>query len=73
MAVRQVGAALTDAGIVLVGTAIARGLFHRDWDKLATAFAVGGGIALGASFPVQLAADGYLSRAVWLYNRRYSR
>jgi len=71
--IRQIGAALTDAGIVLAATGIARALFRRDWDKLSTALTVGGGAALGVSVPFQFAADGQLSRAVWLYNRRFAR
>ena len=71
--IRQIGAALTDAGIVLAATGLARALFRRDWDALSTGFTVGGGAALGAGVPFQFAADGALSRAVWLYNRRYAR
>ena|SRR5829696_4585042 len=71
--IRQIGAALTDAGIVLAATGLARALFRRDWDALSTGLTVGGGAALGAGVPFQFAADGALSRAVWLYNRRYAR
>lgn len=71
--IRQIGAVLTDAGLVLAATGIARALFRRDWDKLSAALTVGGGVALGASVPFQFAADGQLSRAVWLYNRRFAR
>jgi hypothetical protein len=71
--VRSVAAALTDGGIVLAATGIARALFRRDWDKLSTALTVAGGGALGASVPFQFAADGHLSRAVWLFNRRYAK
>lgn len=73
MATRQVGAVLTDVGIVLAFTGIARGLYHHDWDKFSTTLALGGGTALVASVPFQFAADGYLSRAVWLFNRRFAR
>jgi hypothetical protein len=73
MAVRQIGAILTDAGIVMAVTGISRGLFHRDWDKLSTALTIAGGTALGVSVPFQFAADGYLSRAVWLFNRKYAK
>lgn len=71
--VRSVAAALTDGGLLLVATGVARGLFRRDWDNLSTALTVVGGSALGASVPFQFAADGHLSRAVWLFNRRYAR
>jgi hypothetical protein len=73
MALRQIGAVLTDAGIVLTATSVARALFRHDWDKLSSALAIGGGTAVVASAPVQFAADGLLSRAVWLFNRRFSR
>ncbi len=71
--IRQVGAALTDAGLVLAATGLARALFRRDWDALSTGLTVGAGAALAAAVPAHFAADGALSRAVWLYNRRYSR
>ena len=71
--IRRIGAALTDAGIVLAATGLARALFQRDFDKFSGVLTVAGAASLGASIPVQFAADGYLSRAVWLYNRRYSR
>ena len=32
-----------------------------------------GGAALAVSVPLQFAADGALSRAVWWYNRRFAR
>jgi hypothetical protein len=70
---RQAAAVMTDGGLILVATGIARALFTRDWDKLSTAMTVIGGASLGASVPLQFAADGHLSRAVWLFNRRYSK
>jgi hypothetical protein len=73
MSIRQIGAILTDAGIVMATTGVARALFRRDWDKVATGLAVAGGVSLGASVPFQFGADGYLSRAVWFFNRRYSK
>lgn len=71
--IREVGAILTDAGLVMAATGVARALFRRDWDKVATGLTVAGGISLAASIPFQFGADGYLSRAVWFYNRRYSK
>jgi hypothetical protein len=70
---RQAAALLTDAGGVLVATGLARALFQRDWDKLSTGLALGGALSLGGGVPLQFAADGALSRAVWLFNRRFSR
>jgi hypothetical protein len=71
--IRQAAAILTDGGLILAATGIGRALFRRDWDKLSTAMTVIGGASLGVSVPFQFAADGQLSRAVWLFNRRYSR
>ncbi|MEO8192712.1 MAG: hypothetical protein ABI681_02600 [Gemmatimonadales bacterium] len=70
--VRQVAAVLTDAGIVLLGTGIARAGFQRDFDRLSTVLTLVGATSLGVSVPFQFAADGFLSRAVWLYNSRFS-
>ena len=70
---RTVGAILTDAGLLLLGTGLARAAFQREFDGLSKALALTGGVALGVSIPFQLAADGYLSRAVWWHNRRFSR
>ena len=71
--IRQVAALLTDGGLVLLATGVARGVFRRDWDSFSTVLTAAGGLALGVSIPVQFAADGQLSRAVWLFNRRYSK
>ena len=70
---RRVGAALTDAGLILVATGLARAVFQREFDKLSGGLTLGGALSLGAGVPFQFAADGALSRAVWLYNRRFSR
>ncbi len=71
--IRQIAAALTDGGIVLAATGLARALFRRDRDGLSTALILGGAASLGASVPFHFAADGQLSRAVWLFNRRFTR
>ena len=70
---RTVGAILTDAGLVLLGTGLARAGFQREFDGLSKALALSGAVSLGISVPFQLAADGYLSRAIWWHNRRFSR
>jgi hypothetical protein len=70
---RTIAAALTDAGIVLVGTGIARGIFQRHIDGLSQALAFSGAASLAVSVPFQFSADGLLSRAVWLYNRKFAR
>ena len=71
--IRRIGAVLTDGGLMLAATGLARALFRRDWDELSTALTAAGAASLGVSVPFQFAADGALSRAVWLYNRRFSR
>lgn len=71
--IRQAAAILTDAGLVLTATGIARALFQRDFDRLSTALTAVGGVSFVGGVPLQFAADGALSRAVWLYNRRFSR
>ena len=71
--IRKVGAALTDAGIILLGTGLARSLFQREFDGLSTALTIAGGASLAAGVPVQMTANAALSRAVWLFNRRFAR
>lgn len=71
--IRRIAAGLTDAGIILGATGIARALFHGDWDGWSTGLTLAGVGALGAGVPFQFAADGALSRAVWLFNRRFAR
>lgn len=70
---RTVGAILTDAGLVLLGTGLARAGFQREFDGLSKALVLTGATSVGVSIPFQFAADGYLSRAVWWHNRRFSR
>jgi hypothetical protein len=73
VALRQVGAGFTDLGVLTIGVAILRALgsghvSHRDQ----TVAAAGLG-ALIISVPLQFAADGELSRAVWWHNLRFAR
>ena len=70
---RTVAAILTDAGLVLLGTGLARAGFQREFDGLSRALAWTGAASIGVSIPLQFAADGYLSRAIWWHNRRFSR
>ncbi|MEO5589097.1 MAG: hypothetical protein ABIS03_05880 [Gemmatimonadaceae bacterium] len=70
---RTVAAALTDAGVVLMVTGIARSIFRRDVDGLSQTLTYSGLAAFGASVPLHLTADAFLSRAVWLYNRKFGR
>lgn len=70
---RRMGAALTDGGVALLASAavgaIASGRARRSDRLLAGA----GAAMLGVSVPLQFAADGALSRAVWWHNARYTR
>ena len=70
---RRIGASLTDAGaLVILGGAV---LAIRDGriDRASGALFAVGAVAVGVSVPLQFAADGQLSRAVWLFNRRFAR
>jgi hypothetical protein len=71
VSLRRAGAALTDLGVVLTGVALASGLRAQ---RMRTQERVVGGVGLAAmlvSVPLQFAADGALSRAVWWHNMRY--
>ena len=73
VALRQTGAGFTDLGALTIGVAIVRALAagrvsHRD-----QAVAAAGLGAIAISVPLQFAADGELSRAVWWHNLRYTR
>lgn len=73
LALRQAGAGFTDLGIATFAVAVIRGL--RD-GRLSERDQVLAGAALGAivvSVPLQFAADGELSRAVWWHNVRFAR
>ncbi len=70
---RTIAAVLTDAGLLLLGTGLARAAFQREFDGFSKALTYTGATSLGLSVPLHFAADGMLSRAVWWHNRRYSR
>lgn len=70
---RRVGAGFTDFGALTLGAAIIRAL--RD-AHVSTRDQVLAGAALGSlvvSIPLQFAADGELSKAVWWHNVRFAR
>jgi len=70
---RRTGAALTDIGVLATGIAVVSGLRAR---RMRTEERAVGGLGLGAilvSVPLQFAADGALSRAIWWHNLRYTR
>jgi hypothetical protein len=70
---RRAAAAFTDTGILLLGIAAAMVASDRDLGRAGAAVVTGGAILLGVSYPMQLRADGHLSRAVWWYNSRFTR
>ena len=70
---RRVGAGFTDFGALTLGVAIARAMRDAHVSKRDQVLA---GAALGAvvvSVPLQFAADGELSKAVWWHNARFAR
>jgi hypothetical protein len=73
LVLRQAGAGFTDVGIVTFAVAVLRSL--RD-GRLSERDQILAGAGLGAiivSVPLQFAADGELSRAVWWHNVRFAR
>jgi len=70
---RRMGAALTDAGLLLGAAAAAYATFDNRRRGSAATVAATGGALLIVSIPLQFAADGALSRAVWWHNLRYAR
>ncbi len=70
---RTIAAVLTDAGLLLLGTGLARAAFQREFDGFSKVLTYTGATSIGLSVPLHFAADGMLSRAVWWHNRRYSR
>jgi hypothetical protein len=70
---RRTGAALTDAGIVLLGIAAVRSISAGRLTRANGLIGGAGAAAFGLSVPFQFAADGALSRAVWWHNMRFAR
>ena len=72
VATRRVAAFLTDVGGLLL---VAGGAVLMSDDRITTTSGVllgVGAASLGVSVPLQYAADGHLSRAIWRYNRRFA-
>lgn len=70
---RRVGAGFTDLGVVVATVTVLRSLAQGRFTERNQILA---GAAVGAfvvSVPLQFAADGELSRAVWWHNLRFSR
>jgi hypothetical protein len=70
---RHLAAALTDVGALLLAAGAIRAADDRRTDAASTALLGAGGVLFVASVPLQFKADGQLSRAVWLFNRRFAR
>ena len=73
VALRRAGAGFTDLGVLTMAVAVVRSLRDGRFatrDQQLAAAAVG---ALVVSIPLQFAADGELSRAVWWHNIRFAR
>ncbi len=70
---RRVAATLTDAGLVLLLLgSVALPSMDADGRDTPALYLVAGAVSLGLSVPLQFAADGHLSRAVWQFNRRFA-
>ena len=71
--IRRWAAAFTDGGVLLLGTGAAGALRSGGMRPADRALAAAGAAALGVSVPLQFAADGARSRAVWWHNLRFAR
>jgi hypothetical protein len=69
---RRTAALLTDLGVVLMVTGIVGTLAVEGGDEAYKALAIGGAVSFGIGVPLQFAADGQLSRAVWWHNTRFA-
>jgi hypothetical protein len=70
---RVSGAALTDLGVALLGGTAVHASGHRGFHRGTTALASAGALAVAISVPIQFAADGQLSRAVFHFNQQFAR
>ena len=70
---RRAGALLTDGSLLMAGATALRVLARHDVHRSDGALFGAAGAAFLVSVPLQFAADGALSRAVWWHNARYSR
>lgn len=69
---RRAAAGFTDGGALLVAVAGISALRAGHMRRQDAVIAGAGAAALAISVPLQFAADGALSRAVWWYNRRFA-
>jgi hypothetical protein len=70
---RRVASVLTDVGAIVAISASTRAVASTRQRGAATTAAIAGGALVASSIPIHFAADRELSRAVWEYNRRFSR
>jgi hypothetical protein len=70
---RGIAAIFTDIGLAAFAVAAVRATRRGEIDRAAQAWGGAGGALLAVSYPLQLRADAFLSRAVWWYNQRFAR
>ena len=70
--VRRTAAVLTDVGALALGYAAVRGLSTGRLEGTDRTVALIGGASFAVSVPLQFAADGLLSRAIWWRNAEYA-
>lgn len=70
--IRRTAAAFTDGGALLLAVAGIGAMRAGHMRRQDAILAGVGGAAFAVSVPLQFAADGALSRAVWWYNRRFA-
>jgi hypothetical protein len=73
MRTRRRGAVLTDAGAALILGGAVLAINDGRVGRASGALLAVGVVGVGVSVPLQFAADGQLSRAVWLFNRQFAR
>ena len=70
---RRTAAVFTDLGAALLIAAAVGGLADHDHADTYRGLAIGGAVSVAVSGPLQFAADGHLSRAVWWHNAQFAR
>jgi hypothetical protein len=70
---RRTAAIFTDVGAALLVAALVGGAADPDHADTYRGLAIGGAVSFGIGVPLQFAADGHLSRAVWWHNVRFAR
>jgi hypothetical protein len=70
---RRTAAVFTDLGAVLLVAAVAGAIANPDHTDTNAALAISGAVSLGIAVPLQFAADGHLSHAVWWHNLQFAR